>query len=474
MTKRNMKITFYGATQNVTGSKHILETEDGFRVLLDCGFFQGKRKESNLQNSNLPFEAKEIDAVILSHAHLDHAGSLPMLVKNGFEGKIYCTLATKEIVKYILLDSAEIQIQDAKYFNKHTQNSFEKISPIYNKIDVKDTLLKLVPVSYFRDAGFWQELNKNIRFKFLDSGHILGSAITLIELKENGKTKNLVYTGDLGRQESPILKSPEFPGESVDDLIMECTYGNKIHGPIENAEKELTQIVNSAIAKKGKIIVPAFALGRAQELIYILHKLTDKGLIPKIKIFVDSPMAINITELFSGKEKDFDVEWWQDFGKRNEDIFTAENIYYTKKTEESQVINSLKEPLIVISASGMCEGGRVLHHLKNNIGNANNIILLAGYQAENTLGRRLKDGQKVVKIFGEDYHVKAKVLCLDELSAHADQNGLLNYVKNCKDLKNLFLVHGEQDALSVFSQKVKEEFPNLPVNIPASGQSFEI
>lgn len=469
-----MKITFYGAAKNVTGSKHLLETEDGFKLLLDCGFFQGRRKESNEQNRNLPFEPSKIDTVILSHAHLDHAGSLPILVKNGFSGKIYCTLATKEIAKYILLDSEELQKQDAKYFNKHVKNESEKIEPIYTKQDVKNTLEKLVAVSYFREKGYWQEINQNIRFKFLDSGHILGSAITQIEITESGKTKNIVYTGDLGRSESPILKSPEFPNGNILTLITECTYGDKLHGPIEQAEQELAEIVNGAVKNKSKIIIPAFALGRAQEIIYILHKLTDKKIIPQIKIFVDSPMAINITELFEGKEKDFDVEWWQDFGKKNEDIFTAQNIYYVKDSAESQKLNDLKEPVIVISASGMCEGGRILHHLKNNIENPNSIVLLTGFQAQNTLGRRLKDGQKFVKIFGQEYNVKAKVFSLDGLSAHADQQELLSYVQHCQGLKELFLVHGEQNALDVFSQRVSEVLPELKLSIPQPNQSFEI
>jgi metallo-beta-lactamase family protein len=468
-----MNITFYGATENVTGSKHLLEV-NGFKLLLDCGVFQGKRSEANEKNRNLPFLASEIDAVILSHAHLDHSGALPILVKNGFLGKIYCTLATKEIVKYILEDSAELQVQDAKYFNKHIKKESEAIEPLYSREDVKKTLEKLTVVSYFREKGIWQVINEDIKFKFLDAGHILGSSITVIEVKENKETKNLVYTGDLGRSESHILKSPEYPKENVDNLIIESTYGNKVHNPILQAEKELQDIVNFVVSKKSKIIVPAFALGRTQELIYILHNLVNKKLIPNIKIFIDSPMAINITELFDGHEKDFDFEWWQDFGKKNIDVFTAQNIYFTKSSQKSQEINNMSGPMIIISASGMCEGGRILHHLKNNIGNRNNIVLLAGYQAENTLGRRLKDGNKFVKIFGLNYEVKAKVLSLDELSAHADQTGLLNYIENCKNLKNLFLVHGEKDSLIELGKKAKEINNNLSIDIPVSSQEFEI
>jgi len=467
-----MKITFYGATENVTGSKHLLEI-DGFKLLLDCGVFQGKRKESNEKNRNLPFVASEIDAVILSHAHLDHSGALPVLVKNGFSGKIYCTPATKQIVRYILEDSAELQMQDARYFNKHV-SELERIQPLYNKDDVQSVLQKIVTVPYFRENNYVQKINENISFKFYEAGHILGSAITLVQVNDNGKNKNIVYTGDLGRSESPILKSPEYPTEDVDNLIIESTYGNKIHNSVLQAEKEIVDIINKAVSKKSKIIVPAFALGRTQELIYILHKLIIQKRIPKIKIFVDSPMAINITELFDNHEKDFDFEWWQDFGKKNIDVFTDQNIYFTKSSEKSQEINNMSGPMIIISASGMCEGGRVLHHLKNNISNSNNIILLAGYQAENTLGRKLKDGHKFVKIFGQDYRVQASVLELDELSAHADQTGLLDYIRNCKNLKNLFLVHGENRQLQELSQKVKENFPGLSIDIPINSQEFDV
>ncbi|OGZ88466.1 MAG: hypothetical protein A2561_03815 [Candidatus Staskawiczbacteria bacterium RIFOXYD1_FULL_32_13] len=468
-----MNLTFYGATENVTGSKHLLQVGD-FKLLLDCGVFQGRRSEANEKNRNLPFVASEIDAVILSHAHLDHSGALPILVKNGFVGKIYCTSATKEIVKYILQDSAELQQQDAKYFNKHVLNDLKKIEALYDKEDVKKTLEKLTVVPYYREKSIWQTANENIRFKFLDAGHILGSAITVIEVTENGKTKNMVYTGDLGRNESHILKSPEFPTENIDNLIIESTYGNKIHRPIIEAEKELQELINFAVVKKSKIIVPAFALGRTQELIYILHNLINKKLIPNIKIFIDSPMAINITEVFDGHEKDFDFEWWQDFGKKNIDVFTAQNLYFTKFSQKSQEINNMEGPMIIISASGMCEGGRILHHLKNNIGSGNNVVLLTGYQAENTLGRRLRDGNKFVKIFGQNYPVQAKVLSLDELSAHADQTGLLNYIGNCKNLKNLFLVHGEKNSLNELAKKAKEMNNSLSIDIPVSSQEFDI
>lgn len=468
-----MNISFFGATKNVTGSKHLLDL-DGFNLLLDCGFFQGRRSETNLKNKEFLFKAEEINSVILSHAHLDHSGALPLLVKNGFNGKIYCTPATKEIVKYILFDSAEIQKQDAIYFNKHIEKESDKIYPIYDKEDANNVLEKIITIPYFRENNEWCILNDNIRFRFLDAGHILGSAITELEIKENNNIKRLIYTGDLGREESPILKSPEFSENNIDFLISEATYGNKIHGTIKEAEEKLSEIVNLAISQKGKIIIPAFALGRTQEIIYILHKLTDKKLIPKIKIFIDSPMAINITELFSGKENDFDIEWWHDFGKKNIDIFTAENIYFTRQTKDSQEINNFNESLIVISASGMCEGGRILHHLKNNIEDGKNIILLTGYQAENTLGRKIKDNKKIVKIFGKEYNLKAKVFCLDELSAHADKDGLLQYIKNCKNLKKLFLVHGEESVLYDFSQTILKEMPNLETIIPNLGENFKI
>jgi metallo-beta-lactamase family protein len=271
-----MIIKFLGAAQNITGSKHLIQTE-GYNLLLDCGFYQGKRSESNRLNRTLPFLAKDINAVILSHAHLDHCGTLPVLVKNGFLGKIYCTKATAEIAKYILSDAAAIQKQDSEYFNRHTQEAREQIFPIYTEEDVKKTVKQFEPIEYFRQSNKWTELNKNIRFKFYDAGHILGSAIIFLEIKEGGIIKTLGFTGDLGREQSPILRSPEYITENTQTFITECTYGSSAHRPLSDTTNDFRNVINIAIKNRGKIIIPAFSLGRTQEIIYILHKLLNEN-----------------------------------------------------------------------------------------------------------------------------------------------------------------------------------------------------
>jgi len=407
-----MKISFLGAAQNVTGSKHLIQTQ-GFNLLLDCGLYQGKRDESNKLNGTLPFKADSINAVILSHAHLDHCGTLPILLKNGFKGKIYCTPATAEIAKYILLDSAEIQKQDCEYFNKHTENPAEQIFPIYDEKDVQKVVESFQPIEYFRKSNQWTELNPNIRFKLYDAGHILGSAIIFIEIKDpsadSGQAKTLAFTGDMGREHSPILRSPEYISENTDTLITECTYGDRLHKPISDTTGDFRNVIQTAIKNKGKIIVPAFSLGRTQDIIYILHKLLNENLIPAIPIYIDSPLAENITEIFPKYMEDFNDNFKRDFPNLAQSPFTIKNLTYVRSIEDSKALNNLQGPLMIISASGMSEGGRVLHHLKNAIENPQNIVLITGYQAENTLGRKLQEGISPVKIYGKNYNVKAQI-----------------------------------------------------------------
>jgi len=469
-----MNITFWGAARNVTGSKHLIET-DGFNLLLDCGFYQGRRTDSNQQNRYLPFDAKTIGAVILSHAHLDHCGSLPMLVKNGFAGKIYCTPATAEIAEYILLDSANIQKHDADYYNaRAAQNNEKPIAPIYNEEDVRKVIERFEPVDYFSTSGEWTNISKNIRFKFYDAGHILGSAAILLEIKENGTIKTLAFSGDLGRDELPILKKPETIRENATALIMECTYGNRTHQPMPQVFGKLKDIVNRAARQKGKIIVPAFSLGRTQELIYILHLLNKQKVIPSLPIYVDTPLGGKITKVFPRYVNDFDKDFKKEFGNKRHEVFAFNNLKYTRSVFESKSLNGKKEPMIIIAGSGMCEGGRILHHLKNNIGNANNIVLITGFQAQNTLGRKILEKQTPVRIFGRWYDVHAKVMVLNELSAHADQEDLLNYAKSVKGLKNLFLVHTEPPQAESFAQLAQKSLPSISINIPSFSQTFEI
>lgn len=467
-----MKITFLGAARTVTGSKHLVQTE-GYNLLLDCGFYQGDKKESDRLNRELPFRAEDIDAVILTHAHLDHCGTLPVLVKQGFKGRIYCTPATAEIARLILLNSASIQKTDSDYYNAHV-NGREPVRPIYTAEDVEKTVKHFEAVPYSNPGNVWKTINANIRFKFYEAGHILGSAAVLLEIKEKGSVKNMAYSGDLGRADLPILRSPEFIQENVSTLLMECTYGSRIHRPVEVVCDELKDIINEAVKTKSRIIVPAFSLGRIQELIYVLHNLSRKKSIPALPIYVDSPLADEITRVFTRYTDYFDEQFWNDFGNDGDSPFSFVNLINVRSVEESKALNNQNIPFMVIAASGMCEGGRILHHLKRNIGDPNNIILITGFQAENTLGRRILEGVSPIKIYGDFYDVRAKVIALNELSAHADQKDLLEYAGKTEGLKNLFLVHNELPQAAAFKKIAEAAYPQLSISIPELGQSLEI
>ena len=458
-----MKITFLGAAGGVTGSKHLLEFND-YRVLLDCGFFQGRRAEAYEANSVLPDELKVTNAVILSHAHADHCCSLPLLVKEGYNQKIYATPATSAIARLIMLDAAKIQANDYSHLKRH---GFTKVfEPIYNEADVERAS------SYFVDVNYQVEekINSEISFKFYDAGHILGSAITLIKTP----AKNIIYTGDLGNLGLPILPDPEIVTEGAEVMIMESTYGDHDHPPIADAYEVIKKLVAEIIKTKSRIIVPAFALGRTQEIIYILHKLYKDKQIAAVPVYIDSPLSNSITEVFERFTKDFDLEAWQDFLKSGDSPFSAKHINYIDTVAESRLLNNLRGPAIIIASSGMLEGGRILHHLKNDLGNEKSTVLLTGYQAENTLGRKLESGAKRVKVLGEELEVKARIMKLDQLSAHADRSGLLRYVKKIKGLKKLFLVHGENEARFALAELIKKELPGLEVYIPNLEDSFEI
>ncbi|OJI06343.1 hypothetical protein BK004_04225 [bacterium CG10_46_32] len=469
-----MKITFHGAAQNVTGSKHLIETEDGFRLLLDCGFFQGHRKEAEILNRNFPMDAKSIDAVILSHAHLDHCGLLPLLVKEGYTGSIYATPATMDVAAAMLADATHIQESDAEYLNRHLQKNQVHIAPLYNEADCKATIDRFVGVQYSRLGGGWTKLSDSVRFKFYDAGHILGSAVILVEIKESGKTKTIAFTGDLGRTNAPILWDPEPIVENVDILLSEATYGDRLHEPPAETERLVREIIERAIKHRAKIIVPAFALGRTQELIYVLHKLFHTQGFPKIPVYLDSPLASHVTDIFKKHRNVFDNQTWKDFNASHDLPLMFEDLIYTRTTEESKALNEMHGPLMVISASGMMEAGRILHHLKNGIENPNNTILITGYQAENTLGRRIQDGVSLVRIFNRKYHVKARVVSAHSLSAHADQVELLEYIGAAKGLSTLFLVHGEEQTMQTFASLVRSKFSTISVGIPKRGDVVEI
>lgn len=469
-----MKITFFGAAHNVTGSKHLLETNN-FRLLLDCGLHQGRRSEANALNRNLPFLPKDIDAVVLSHAHADHCGMLPVLVKQGFHGKIYTTSTTADIAPLIMSDSAKIQEQDAIYFNDNLPVGADPIAPLYTEADAAAVVPHFQEVAYFHKEQTWTDINPRLRLKFYEAGHILGSAMAVLEIKEEGQTKYVGFTGDIGKPGAPLLRAPEVIQEPLDLLISESTYGNRNHRPRDAASTDLEHVITYAVEHKSKIIVPAFALGRTQELIYNLHKLTDENKIPRLPIYIDSPLAINIGEVFARHLEEFNQQVRDDFNKQGETPFAFSDLHYVHSVAESKDLNYLEGPLMVISASGMCEGGRILHHLKNNINNHKNIILLTGYQGQHTLGRKLQEGISPVKIFGRPYHVEAQVVTLDEFSAHADRDSLLDYFSRLPQLpKQVALVHTELPQAEGFKQALEQSFNSLPTLIPESGQSLTL
>ncbi|MDE1970589.1 MAG: MBL fold metallo-hydrolase [Patescibacteria group bacterium] len=467
-----MKITFFGAAQDVTGSRHLIEVED-YKLLLDCGMYQGKRSIANERNKALPFAAKDINAVILSHGHLDHCGALPILVRDGFRGRIYCTGATADVARCILEDSGALQEQIANDYNRHHKGQ-DRVESVYTLEDARRVFSYFEPHPYYRISHEWITLNDHIRFKLYDAGHILGSEVIVLEIKEEGITKTLAFTGDLGRVDVPILHAREYIEEDVQAMLMECTYGNSNHRPISEVKLDLQRAIEDAVRLKSKIIVPAFSLGRTQELIYILHRMTDMHEIPSIPIYIDSPLAESLTDVFSRHKEDFNDEVVRDFERLGESPFAFKNLVYTHSVEESKMINNVEGPCMIISASGMCEGGRILHHLNNGIGNPNNIILITGYQAENTLGRKIKEGASPVMILGESHEVRAKVMVLDELSAHADQASLLAYLGHTSGIEHLFLVHTEMPQATIFKNTVESLHPNIDVNIPTLGEQVEL
>jgi metallo-beta-lactamase family protein len=471
-----MKIQFCGAAQTVTGSQHLLEI-NGKKILLDCGMFQGKREESYKMNRHFLFEPIDLHCVILSHAHIDHAGNLPTLYAKGFRGSIYTTLATRDLCSIMLQDSAYIQEKDTEFVNKRRAKKHEPLfNPLYTIEDARNVLQSFKAFSY-NMKFFIDGLNDKVSLTFIEAGHILGSAQVLLEIDENGKKISFGFTGDLGRYHLPILKDPDFLG-NVDILLTESTYGGRTHHNAEFIDEELESAIKEALDAGGKIIVPSFSVGRTQELIYSLTELQNKKKIPEFPIFVDSPLTVNATDIFRLHPECFDNET-ADYLARGINVFGLDNVLYIKDVTESKKLNEYKGTCMIISASGMCEAGRILHHLANNIQNKNNMIMIIGFMAENTLGKRIieakdKPGTKV-KIFGDEYKVKAKVKVLNAFSAHADQNELLTYLNKFdkKKLKKLFLVHGEQEQQGIFEKKLRENgFKNI--FIPKRGDVFTV
>ncbi len=464
-----MQIEFIGGARTVTGSQHLLHI-NGKKILLECGLFQGRRSETYDKNKNFRYNPSEIDALILSHAHIDHSGNIPNLVSKGFKGLIYATSATVDLCQIMLRDSAHLQEKDIEFVNKKRKKKNESsLDPLYTLEDVENAMQQFIGVQYNQTINLFP----GIRFTFRDAGHILGSAGVHLEIEESGNKKiNLGFSGDIGRPDSPVIKSPDVLRD-LDILIMESTYGNRLHSPSEEVEEDLAATIREAIDNGGKIIIPAFAVGRTQTLVYMLHKLFNQNRIPEIPIYVDSPLAVDATEVFRSHPECLDRETYRIFLQNNDDPFGFSKLKYIKKTDESKELNEKSGPMIIISASGMAEGGRILHHLAHNISDPKNLILFVGYAAEHTLARKIMDGNQFVNIFGEEYEVKAKFKKMDYFSGHADQQELLDYLRlnSTNTLKNIFLVHGEEDMALPFREKLlQKSYEN--VFFPALGEKI--
>ncbi|MCC6549304.1 MAG: MBL fold metallo-hydrolase [Ignavibacteriaceae bacterium] len=463
-----MKLKFIGAARTVTGSQHLLEV-NGKKILLDSGMFQGKRKESfELNRSFDQFEPEEIDCLVLSHAHVDHCGNIPSLVRRGFNGPIYSTFATRDLASLLLKDSCHIQEKDLEFVNKkRKKNGQHLFEPLYEIEDVENTMNLFMCINYHRTL----EILPGVKITFYDAGHILGSAVTHFEIEENGKKIDFGFSGDIGRANMPILRDPEIIPD-VDYFICESTYGGRFHDDYARTESKLAELLKKAHQKKSKIIVPAFSVGRTQEILYSLHLVFENNLAPRIPIVVDSPLSTNATDVYSLHSECFDDEM-KKIVRDNQDPFGFAKLSYITHVEDSKELNEKSGPMMIISASGMAEAGRVLHHLANNIQNPNNIVLMVGYCAENTLGRKIVEREPEVNIFGDIYQLKAEVAVFNSLSAHADADELLEYCNGLDKtrLKKVFLVHGDYDQQVKMSDRLKQNgFQS--VEIPGRGQEF--
>jgi metallo-beta-lactamase family protein len=464
-----MKLTFWGAAKTVTGSMHHIEAA-GKRILFDCGLYQGRREEANDRNSHFPFPSSAIDAIILSHAHIDHSGNLPGFVRAGYNGPIYTTPATIDLCLAMLADSAHIQEMDAQFCNRRREYR-RKIgrddrfcAPLYTVADAERTFPLFNPVA----LDSTKEIFPGVNYRTYDAGHMLGS--TALEMEADGI--RLAFSGDVGRPGLPIIRDPEqLP--PVDYLIMEATYGDRLHQQIGPTADQLADIVNRTAGRGGKIIIPCFAVGRTQQIVLMLHQLIDAKRIPNIPIFVDSPLAVNATEVFRKHPECYDEEA-RKFLTEGEDPFGFFRLKYIREAAQSKALNSLHGPFIVLSASGMCEAGRILHHLRNNIEDPRNTVLIAGFQAENTLGRKILDRQPEVPIFGEPVRLRAEVAQIEALSGHADQHELIEWLRPItKGLKKVFLVHCEPAQGMALAQLIKKEY-GIEAVLPSRGDSFEL
>ena len=470
-----MKIKFCGAAQTVTGSAHLLELTNGYKILLDCGLYQGNEKEMDDFNETWLFEPSEIDCVVLSHAHIDHSGRLPRLIRDGFSGTIYSTHATRSLCAIMLLDSAKIQERDADYDNKRLLKHKPNLSrdelkqPLYNSEDVKETMNHFATFNYDK----WFHIHPDVQVQFRDAGHILGSASVTLRINDEGRELSIGFTGDIGRPDRPILRDPK-PMPEVDFLISESTYGDRLHESKPHEEDHLLEIIKeTCIEKKGKLIIPAFSVGRTQEVVYMLDQMETAGKLPHINVYVDSPLAVNATMVFGSHPECFDSEL-NEYMLIDDNPFGFNSLTYIRDVELSKTLNTMQEPCIIISSSGMMNAGRIRHHLYNNIQDPKNTFLIVGYCAPHTPGGMLRAGKKTLRIFGETKIVKAEIELMDSFSAHADRDEMTDFLSNQKQkLRKLFLVHGEPDAQESFKKHLAENGLDN-VEIPSLGAEFRI
>jgi metallo-beta-lactamase family protein len=463
----DVTLTFHGAARTTTGSMHLLDI-DGTRVLLDCGLYQGKRKEAFEKNRNLPFDPASVDKVILSHAHIDHSGNLPTLVTRGFKGEIFATPATCDLCDIMLRDSAFIQTKDVEYVNKKRIKRGKKpFEPLYEPEDIDGVMDRFRRVPYETPV----EVAPGTTATLHDAAHLLGSATVALDFKRNGRAKRLLFTGDLGRNDMPILRNPKVV-QGVDVLITESTYGNRVHPPKADVQAQLKRFIDKIHKNRSKLIIPSFSVGRTQQIVYFLNELYAEGRIPHVPVFVDSPLSSRATEVYEKHPECYDRDAFR-MVIEGDDPFQFKDLKYTTKLEDSMKLNGMRGPAVIISASGMCEAGRILHHLKHNIEDPKNIILIVGYQAEHTLGRRLIEHVSPVRILGDKYRVNARVHTINALSAHADRNELLYFVKGMDSLPGtMFVVHGEEEQSEALARELSELGAHT-VEIPYPGQTFK-
>jgi metallo-beta-lactamase family protein len=458
-----MQIEFAGAAREVTGSCHILRV-GGKTVLLDCGMFQGRREESREKNAKLPLPVAEIDAIVLSHAHIDHSGRLPFLVREGYRGPIYCTAATRDLSAIMLADSAHIQEKDAEFLARRNKAA---VAPLYSMRDAALAVDQMVSLTY--DAAF--DVVPGVRCTFTDAGHILGSASVALECTEGTETRRVVFSGDVGRKGLPIIRDPNPPAGGADVVLLESTYGNREHPSVEGAKQQLADVIKTAAAKGGKVLVPAFAVGRTQEIVYDLHALVLDGAIPEIPIFVDSPLAIDATTVFAMHPEIFDQS--EDLVQRVHDLFKFVQVQYTREATESKALNQRNGPMVIIAASGMMEAGRILHHLANNAADPRTTILVVGFQAEHTLGRRIVERAPMIRVYGEEIPLRAQVTVLNGYSAHGDRHELQAWLDAVRAGNPgakppvVHLVHGEPEAQDAFAaQLTAAGYPAVDAPLP--------